>query len=324
MIKLLYLILLTFVFISCVDKPIEYENINENPKVEGKENISEEKAITGNHVGTEWLLYTVSESPIVNTNTKTRGEIINEFETVKIEINDTYFTVGSLCTFELYKTIRTPLEHFSRQNTINTFTKELSKKGINLTDKLIVYQALYPEKLCENPASEYFITDSTLVFSYNGYLVLFQQITKLNASLKSLNETCYSNTKFKDLPITKGKSNTEIWNELGCSISNLNSNMYIRLPDIVNVKVFIIGDFNSDDFFYTLITIKDNKIITQLEIGFAEESDDNKGGREVVEFEISKDYIFTITTMKQDNAVWKTEQVQKGKIDESDKFNIIL
>jgi hypothetical protein len=297
--------------IGCVNK--EIQPINNSVVIE---NITYQNS-------TEWLFYAVSESPLVNLNKKTKEEIIDEFKNTKIEISDTSFTVENLCSFELYTRKTTPLGYWKSQHTVDLFREELSKKNIALNENIITYKSLYPEKACENPASDYFITDSTLVFSYYGYLVMFQSEHKRCLSNKELETSCFLKTKITELPITKEKIDGQIWNKLDCSISNLSSKDYIRLPSKNDILIFIIVNFEGDDAFYTLITMKDGKIITQENIGYAEDLEDTNSGRIVVEFEIDEECIFTLTTKKQEASIWKTENIKKSIINESGEFKTI-
>jgi hypothetical protein len=92
---------------------------------------------------------------------------------------------------------------------------------------------------------------------------------------------------------------------------------YIRLPDIKNIKVFIIGNFNFDDFTYTLITVNGTKIKASKAIGFADEYDSRNYPQQLTTFEVGSDYIFKITTKKKREDNWSISKEEKIKIDEN-------
>ena len=261
-----------------------------------------------------WTFYKISENPLVNLNTMTRQEIMNEFNKTKIEISEKIINVNGYCTFEPYITKNKPLKYFSSKKTFDLYKNELSKSGIKLSDNITIYQSLYPEKECKNPSAEYFETDNTLVFSYQGYLLFF----KKGAKPFKENIDCYSKTKITNLPITKNVINGgNVWNQLDCNIGNLDTKDYLRLPDINDVKIFIIGNFNYDDFIYTLVTLKNNKVVTTKKIGFAEGGDDGNTISKFTEFEISKDFVFNLNTKTSKDGVFKTIKQEKFKIDQN-------
>ena len=118
------------------------------------------------------------------------------------------------------------------------------------------------------------------------------------------------------MPITKNIINgNNVWNQLSCNIANLDTKDYLRLPDVNNVKVFILGNFNFDDFTYTLVTLKNNKVISKKEIGFVKEGDEKNVASEFAEFEINKDYVFSLETKTKKGENFKTLNVEKFKID---------
>ncbi|MTD69282.1 hypothetical protein [Flavobacterium sp. LC2016-13] len=129
---------------------------------------------------------------------------------------------------------------------------------------------------------------------------------------------CLSNTKITNLPITNSIiDGNNVWNELDCNIANLDTKDYLRLPDINGIKVFIIGNFNFDDFTYTLVTLKNNKVITKKDIGFAKEGDEPNTVSEFTQFEINKDYVFGLNTKTKNGEDFKTLKTEKFKIDDN-------
>ena len=143
----------------------------------------------------------------------------------------------------------------------------------------------------------------------------------LNKSIKENKQTlqnkidCYSNTKITNLPITKDIiDGNNVWNNLDCDISDLKTRDYLRLPDIKDVKVFVIGDFNFDDFRYTLITLKNNKVIAKKDIGFAIEGDKPNT---VSEFVVDKDYVFSLNNKSKMENDFKIIKTERFRIDEN-------
>lgn len=171
---------------------------------------------------------------------------------------------------------------------------------------------MYPEKACELPWDEVLIIDNVVVIVYDDYLVFFKKGNSKNEG------DCYSQTKITNLPITKNIINgNNVWNQLSCNIANLDTKDYLRLPDINYVKVFIIGNFNFDDFTYTLVTLKNNKVISKEEIGFVKEGDEKNAIFEFTEFEINKDYVFSLETKTKKGENFKTLKVEKFKVNDN-------
>lgn len=319
--KIIYITLLQLIFISCKNETKKITNSDKelisttSQEIDSNSIQNKDLDIIDNEIQKNiWSFYKISENPLVNLNDMTREEIMNEFNKTKIEISKKIINVNGYCTFEPYITKNTPLNYFSSKKTFDLYKNELSKSGIKLSDNITIYQSLYPEKECKNPSAEYFETDNTLVFSYHGYLLFFKKGEK---PFKD-NTDCYSKTKITNLPITKNVINvTGAWGELACSIANLDTKDYLRLPDISDVKVFIICNFNFDDYTYTLVTLKNNIVITKKDIGFAVSGEDGNTISEFTEFEIGKDFIFNLNTKTSNDGVFKTIKQEKFKIDEN-------
>ena len=140
------------------------------------------------------------------------------------------------------------------------------------------------------------------------WLVFFRKANTVN----NKHNDCYSNTKITNLPVTKSVINgNNVWNQLECSIGNLETKDYLRLPDINNIKVFIIGNFNFDDFTYTLVTLKNDKVVTLKGIGFAEVGEDRNSISNITEFNINDDYILSLDTKTRNGDNWKTLKKEK-------------
>jgi hypothetical protein len=319
--KIIYLVILCFFFTKCKDSTIKSPVINDElvsktkTIIDNIDKMGDDSIVTNSNQKNIWSFYKISENPLVNLNDMTRDEIFKQFKEVKIQIDETIFKVDKYCSFEPYISRQTTLDYFSNNKTVKIYKNELSKNGIKLTDNITVYQSLYPEKECKNPSGEYFVTDDdVLIFSYQGYLLFFKKGNEANTE----NNNCYINTKITNLPITKEIINSNnVWNELDCSVANLETKDYIRLPNINEVKVFIIGNFNYDDFIYSLVTIKNGKVITVKDIGFAKSGEDGNSISKLTEFEVSKDFIFTLDTKSRKGDDFKIEKQEKFEINEN-------
>ncbi|MBE8723883.1 hypothetical protein [Flavobacterium hungaricum] len=96
------------------------------------------------------------------------------------------------------------------------------------------------------------------------------------------------------------------------------------MPDIRDIKVFIIADFNFDDFRYTLVTLKnDKKVISKQDIGFAKEGDESNTISEITDFEIDKDYVFTLNTKSKTENDFKIIKTERFRIDENGLIVVI-
>jgi len=259
-----------------------------------------------------WSFYKISESSISETAKKTKTEITNELEDVKIEIDDKNLNIINVCTYEYYKSNKTPIKYYLSIKTAKLYESIYAKNGIKLGKEITVYKSMYPEKACQIPWEEIVIIDNTLIIVYDDYLVFFKKGNTDNQ------QDCYSKTKITNLPITKNIINgNNVWNQLECNIANLETNDYLRLPDINSIKVFIIGNFNFDDFTYTLVTLKNNKVITKKDIGFTKEGNKPNTISEFTQFEISKDYIFNLNTKTKSGQDFKVLKTEKFKIDDN-------
>lgn len=249
--------------------------------------VGESKEIIHNNNSLNyWSFYKISEFSISETAKKTKKEIANQFKDVKIEIDDKNLKVINVCTFEYYKSNKTPIKYYSSIKTVKLYESILAQNGIKFGNEITVYKSIYPEKACEIPWEEIVIIDTTLVIVYDDYLVFFK---KGNADHQKY---CYSKTKITNLPITKNIiDGNNVWNLLDCNIADLDTKDYLRLPDINGIKIFVIGNFNFDYFTYTLVTLKNNKVVTKKDVGFVKESDKPNTISEFTQFEVSKDYV---------------------------------
>jgi hypothetical protein len=283
--------------------------------------VEENKDVVSNDENTSlnyWSFYKISESSISETAKKSKAEITNQFKDIKIEIDDKNLKVGNICTYEYYKSNKTPVKYYSSVKTAKLYESIFLQNGIKLGNEITVYKSIYPEKACEIPWEEILIIDNILVIVYDDYLVFFK---KGNADNQ---QDCYSQTKITNLPITKNIINgNNVWNQLDCNIANLDTKDYLRLPDINGVKIFVIGNFNFDDFTYTLVTLKNNKVITKKDIGFAKEGDEPNKVSEFTQFEISKDYIFSLNTKTKNGEDFQTLKTERFKIDDNGLIVVI-
>lgn len=283
--------------------------------------VEESKDIVSNDENTSlnyWSFYKISQSSISETAKKSKAEITNQFKDIKIEIDDKNLKVGNICTYEYYKSNKTPVKYYSSVKTAKLYESIFLQNGIKLGNEITVYKSMYPEKACEIPWEEIVIIDNILVIVYDDYLVFFK---KGNADNQ---QDCYSKTKITNLPITKNIINgNNVWNQLDCNIANLDTKDYLRLPDISGVKVFIIGNFNFDDFTYTLVTLKNNKVITKKDIGFVKEGNEPNKVSEFTQFEISKDYVFSLNTKTKNGEDFKTLKTERFKIDDNGLIVVI-
>lgn len=315
--KLLNIALLSLLLINCKGNAeplgIEEKKINVeigvDSVIKNKKNIKVEENF---YVSNYWSFYKISESTITGTSKKTKLEITNKFKNLKVEIDSKTFKIKNLCSYEYYKSDKTPIKYYENTNAVKLYESIFLKNGIKLGKTLSVYQPLYPEKSCEIPWDEFLIIDNTLVVVYDDYLVFFKKENISNS------KDCFSNTKITNLPISKEViDGNKTWNQLDCNIANLSTKDYLRLPDINAVKVFIVGNFNFDDFTYTLVTLKDKKIITKRNIGFAENSENGNNITSITEFEIDKNYEFHQITKIKKGSSFKISKTEKFKIDEN-------
>ncbi|MCV9926933.1 hypothetical protein OIU83_04690 [Flavobacterium sp. LS1R49] len=320
--KILSIAFLALLFASCkgntktdsdknLGDQLNIKLVKDSSVVSVKEN-KEHELNNDNAVANYWAFYKISESSITGIPKKTESEIINKFKNIKIEIDEKNVKVGNLCSFEYYKSNKTPVKYYESTKTAKLYESIFLKNGLKLGNSLSVYQSLYPEKSCEIPWDELLVVDNTLVIVFDDYLVFFKKGNNIDQN------DCYSKTKITSLPITKNVINgNNIWNQLDCTIANLDTKDYLRLPDIKDIKVFIIGNFNFDDFTYTLVTLKNNIVISKRDIGFVKEGDNGNTISEFTEFEINKNYVFNLDTKIKKGEDFKVLKEEKFKIDEN-------
>lgn len=319
--KILSIAILALLLTNCngnVKSENESSNNNLNPELlkdSTNKTVEENKDVLSNDNNTSlnyWSFYKIYESSISETAKKTKEEITNQFKNIKIGIDDKNFKVENICTYEYYKSQKTPLEYYLSVKTAKLYESMYAQNGIKLGNEITIYQSMYPEKACEIPWQEIVIIDNTLVIVSDDYLVFFK-----NGNVDN-QQDCYSKTKITNLPITKNIINgNNVWNQLDCNIANLESKDYLRLPDINGIKVFIIGNFNYDNFTYTLVILKNNKVMRKKDIGFTKEGNGSNTVSEFTEFEINEDYIFSLTTRTKKGEDFKTLKTEKFKIDDN-------
>ncbi|WP_456311783.1 hypothetical protein [Pseudomonas shirazensis] len=320
--RILSITILTLLFASCKENTnadngkdlIENSNLelvkdssNQVVKENNEEVLSED--ITS---ANSWIFYKISENSISETQKTTKNEVMNQFKNIKIEINDKNVVIKNVCKFEFYKSTMSPVKYYQSTKNAKFYESIFLENGLKIGKEISIYQSLYPEKACQIPWIELLIIDNTLVIVSDDYLVFFKKVIAENLG------DCFSNTKITSLPITNSIiDGNNVWNELDCTIANLKTKDYLRLPDINGIKVFIIGNFNFDDFTYTLVTLKNNKVITKKDIGFAKEGDDPNTVSEFTQFEISRDYIFSLNTKAKSSNDFKNLKTEKFKIDDN-------
>ncbi|KUJ60004.1 hypothetical protein AR687_20500 [Flavobacteriaceae bacterium CRH] len=320
--RILSITILTLLFASCKENTnadngkelIDNSNLelvkdSSNQVVkENKEEVLSEDITSAN----SWIFYKISENSISETQKKTKNEVINQFKNIKIEINDKNVVIKNVCTFEFYKSTMSPVKYYQSTKNAKFYESIFLENGLKIGKEISIYQSLYPEKACQIPWIELLIIDNTLVIVYDDYLVFFKKENKVNQN------DCFSNTKITSLPITKSIiDGNNVWNELDCNVANLKTRDYLRLPDVNGIRVFIIGNFNFDDFTYTLVTLKNNKVITKKDIGFTKEGDELNTVSEFTQFEINKDYVFSLNTKTKNGEDFKTLKTEKFKIDDN-------
>lgn len=326
--RILGIAFLSLLFANCKENvnTDKDKNLVNNPSIELAKKSSnktveenKEEVSNSNDINADaWTFYKISENSISETQKETKDDLINKFKDVKIEIGEKNITVGKICTFEFYKSIKTPIRYYESAKTVKLYESIFLKNGLNLGNEIIIFQSLYPEKSCKIPWDELLIIDKSLVIVYDDYLVFFKKGNSSNQN------DCFFNTKITNLPITTSViDGNNVWNELDCNISDLKTRDYLRLPNIKDVKVFIIADFNFDDFRYTLLTLKNNKVITKKDVGFAKEGDKPNTVSEFTEFEVNKDYIFSLNTKNKKGDSFKTLKLEKFKIKDDGLIEII-
>jgi len=324
--RILGIALLSLLFANCKENLNTDKDLVDNPSIELKKDSSKktveenkDEVSSSNDMNiNSWTFYKISENSISETQKKTKDQVINKFKNIKINIGEKNVSVGDICSFEFYKSVKTPVAYYEGAKTAKFYESIFLKNGLNLGNQIIIYQSLYPEKSCKIPWDELLIIDNSLVIVYDDYLVFFKKANSSNQN------DCFFNTKITNLPITTSLiDDNNVWNELDCNISDLQTRDYLRLPDIKDVKVFIIADFNFDDFRYTLITLKNDKVITKKDVGFAKEGNKPNTVSEFTEFEISKDYVFSLDTKTKNGKEFKTLKTEKFKIDSNGSIIVL-
>ncbi|PBI85760.1 hypothetical protein BSF41_37370 [Flavobacterium sp. ACN2] len=322
--KILSFAILTLLFVNCkgdskinasLGKDLKEDSIKRASKLEP----SQDKELNDNSLARNyWSFYKISENSISGTSKMTKDEIVSQFKNVKIEIDEKKVKIGELCIYDYYKSNKTLTEYYESTKTAKLYEDIFVKNKIKFGNEITVYQSLYPEKACEIPWDELIIADNIIIITFDDYLVFFK---RQNGNYQ---DDCYSKTKITNLPITNKIINgNDVWNQLYCNIANLDNKDYLRLPDIKDVKVFILANFNFDDFTYTLVTIKNDKIITKQDIGFAKDIDEPNTISEITEFEIDRDYVFVINTKSKSGEDLKIKNTERFKIDENGLIVII-
>ncbi|WP_264551509.1 hypothetical protein [Flavobacterium sp. N2038] len=181
--KILSFAILTLLFANCkknvnadkdlVDYPsIELTKDSSNKTVEdNKEEVSNSNDINTN----AWTFYKISENSISETQKETKEAVINKFKNLKIEIDDKSVKIESLCSFEYYKSNKTPIKYYESSKTAKLYESIFLENGLKLGNEITVYQSLYPEKACEIPWDELLVIDKSLVIVYDDYLVFLKK-----------------------------------------------------------------------------------------------------------------------------------------------------
>ena len=316
--KILSFAILTLLFVNCKEDSKKNASLGKDLKEDSIQRVSKleqnhDKKLNDNSlVGNYWSFYKISENSISGTSKMTKDEIVSQFKNVKIEIDEKKVKIGESCIYDYYKSNKTLTEYYESTKTAKLYEDIFIKNKIKFGNEITVYQSLYPEKACNIPWDELIIADNIIIITFDDYLVFFK---KQNGNHQS---DCYSKTKITNLPITSKIINgNNVWNQLDCNIANLDTKDYLRLPDIKDVKVFIIANFNFDDFTYTLVTIKNDKVITKQDIGFAKDTDEQNTISELTEFEIDRDYVFMLNTKSKSGEDLKIKKIERFKIDDN-------
>jgi hypothetical protein len=316
--KILSFAILTLLFVNCKEDSKINANLGKNLKEDSihetfESELSNDKEIIDSDLARDyWEFYKISENSISGTSKMTKAEIASQFKNIKIEIGRKKVKIGELCIYDYYKSNKTLTEYYESAKTAKLYEDILLKNKIKFGNEVTVYQSLYPEKACEIPWDELIIANNIVIITFDDYLVFFKKQNYNNQN------DCYSKAKITNLPITNNIIHgNNIWNQLDCDIANLDTKDYLRLPDIKDVKVFIIANFNFDDFTYTLVTIKNDKVVSKQDIGFTKVSDELNSISEITEFEIDKDYTLTLKTKLRTDKGLKIKNIEKFKIDEN-------
>lgn len=314
--KILSFAILTLLFINCKEDSKINASLEKSLKEDSIQKASKSKPSHGKDLTDSvlvegyWTFYKISENSISGTSKMTKDEIISQFKNLKIEIDEKKVKIGQLCIYDYYKSNKTLTEYYESAKTAKLYEDIFLKNKIKFGNEITVYQSLYPENICEIPWDELIIADNTIIITFDDYLIFFK---KQNGNSQN---DCYSKTKVTNLPITNNILNgNNVWNQLDCNIDNLDTKDYLRLPDIKDVKVFIIANFNFDDFTYTLVTIKNDKVISKQDIGFAKDTDGPNAISEITEFEIDRDYVFVLKTKSKNGKDLKIKKTEQFKID---------
>jgi len=322
--KILSFAILTLLFVNCKEDSKINDSLGKDLKEDSIQRVSKleqshDKELNDNSlVGNYWSFYKISENSISGTSKMAKDEIVSQFKNVKIEIDEKKVKIGESCIYDYYKSNKTLTEYYESTKTAKLYEDIFIKNKIKFGNEITVYQSLYPEKACEIPWDELIIADNIIIITFDDYLVFFK---KQNGNHQS---DCYSKTKIANLPITNKIINgNNVWNQLDCNIANLDTKDYLRLPDIKDIKVFIIANFNFDDFTYTLVTIKNDKVITKKDIGFAKDTDEPNAISEITEFEIDKDYVFTLKTKSKTENDFKVTKTERFRINENGLIMVV-
>jgi hypothetical protein len=318
--KISLLIIILLFNLSCRDKvnnEDKFENINEDQisKVEQIDSsLKNAVAPIKNKIINNWVfnkVVSLSDSYTCNNidkYQKFRFNISNDSVYIENEYTDDVFS-GEIKSEILLKKHGVSKEFILKEFNLNTpqTIKYVRNKKANQSD-LSKLDSFFEDA---------FYIDENILFEKDGCVYCYKK-NRNNILISKNSSDCYSKTKITNLPITKDILNgNNVWNQLDCNIEGIDTKDYLRLPDANGIMVLIIGNFNFDDYTYTLVTLNDSKVITKKDIGFAEGGGDGNTVIKFTEFEISKDYVFNLNTKTRKGDDFKTIKQEKFKIDEN-------
>lgn len=241
-------------------------------------------------------------------------EINNEnYKKLKIYINKDSIKVVKenkiICKGEIVKEKLTFKDYFkSEKNGRESKEKLINAYGLNDSENLLVIMNAYGDisKIgCQFPFNNLFIFDNHLFFFDKGYqCFLLSKDTKALIDTKTENFLKFSTTA---LPYNKKISFSDVkYNTINVnSISGLENFSceepqvrYIPLPSKNQINLILVPQDCADfPYRFYLLSVKNNKIISDLYVEGEWFEPENYLNKELTSFEITEDFIIKVTTV---------------------------
>lgn len=304
----LLLLLVSSVFINC----------KESPKVDEKNSKPQEKIINVNKSdnNSEYIIWYYSS--------KKKSK---EYEDLKIYIsNDSIKIMNSdklLCKGEIVKEKQTFTDYFkSKKNGIDITEKLKIDYKLNIENSLLAIMNAYgdiSDKGCSFPFNDMFIIDNHLFF-YDKEYYCFTTNNHLKYETQSDVESLIKNSSYT-LPYNKkidldnvkyekiDVNSIEGLENFSCEDKQVR---YLSLPSKTNINLILVPQDCADfPYSFQLLTIKNNKIISNLYVEGEWFEPENFEDKEITSFVIDENYLITVST----------NSIKKGKTSLKEKYN---